>query len=83
MERILTSGGDSTCLEGLDVLASLVQKAGNRVTIVPGGGITERNIQRILGFTSPYHPAMCFVRCVRVRACAVCAVCVSCAEVVN
>jgi copper homeostasis protein len=63
VERILTSGGESTCLEGLDVLASLVQKAGDRVTIVPGGGITERNIQRILRFTSPYHPSKPCVSC--------------------
>ena len=72
VERILTSGGDATCLEGLDVLASLVQKAGDRVIIVPGGGITERNIQRILGFTPPYHPMQAPVACCVCRACRAC-----------
>jgi copper homeostasis protein len=48
IERILTSGCDSTCLEGLGVLSELVKRAGDRIIIMPGGGITERNIQTIL-----------------------------------
>eukprot|EP01087_Luapelamoeba_hula_P013091 TRINITY_DN3723_c0_g1_i1.p1 TRINITY_DN3723_c0_g1~~TRINITY_DN3723_c0_g1_i1.p1 ORF type:complete len:266 (-),score=66.19 TRINITY_DN3723_c0_g1_i1:80-877(-) len=48
IERILTSGCDSTCLEGLDTLKTLIQVAKDRVIVVPGGGITERNVHRIV-----------------------------------
>ena len=47
-DRILTSGCDSTALEGLPVIKQLMDQAGGRITIVPGGGITERNLERIL-----------------------------------
>ncbi|XP_065183813.1 copper homeostasis protein cutC homolog [Sycon ciliatum] len=48
IERVLTSGGESTCLEGLPMLAQLVKQAANRIIVVPGGGITEKNLDRIL-----------------------------------
>ncbi|XP_069139961.1 copper homeostasis protein cutC homolog [Argopecten irradians] len=47
-DRILTSGGQSTALEGLPALSSLVQQAKDRVVIMPGGGITDNNIARII-----------------------------------
>ena len=47
-DRILTSGCDSTALEGLPVIKQLMDQAGGRITVVPGGGITERNLERIL-----------------------------------
>ncbi|XP_065641227.1 copper homeostasis protein cutC homolog [Hydra vulgaris] len=46
-DRILTSGRENSCLEGLPMLASLVEKAGDRIIIMPGGGITEKNFLRI------------------------------------
>ena len=46
--RVLTSGQDSTALEGLPVIKTLVEQAGSRIIVVPGGGITERNLERIL-----------------------------------
>ena len=46
--RLLTSGCDSSALEGVPVIKQLVQQADGRITIVPGGGITERNLERIL-----------------------------------
>lgn len=48
VERILTSGQESTALEGLPLLGELVERARGRTTIVAGGGITERNLERIL-----------------------------------
>ena len=48
VDRVLTSGQDSTALEGLPLLASLVKQAKDEIIVVPGGGITERNLQRIL-----------------------------------
>ncbi len=47
-ERVLTSGQEKSVLEGLDLLVELVQQAGDRIRVVPGGGITERNLPRIL-----------------------------------
>jgi len=47
-DRILTSGQESSCLEGLDLLSELVRRAGDRIIIMPGGGITERNIKKIM-----------------------------------
>jgi copper homeostasis protein len=48
IDRILTSGQEASALEGLDLLAELVRAAGNRVIIMPGGGINERNVAKIL-----------------------------------
>lgn len=48
VDRILTSGQEPSVLEGLDLITHLVQKAGDRIIIMPGGGITERNIAKII-----------------------------------
>jgi copper homeostasis protein len=48
VDRILTSGQEISALEGLDLIAELVRRAGDRIAIMPGGGITERNIQKIV-----------------------------------
>jgi len=48
VDRILTSGGESSALEGLEVLENLVKQANNRIQILPGGGITRRNLRRII-----------------------------------
>lgn len=48
VDRILTSGHDSSALEGLPVLKKLVELGQGRIIVVPGGGITERNLTRIL-----------------------------------
>lgn len=47
-ERILTSGQEATAQEGLDLLRSLIQKADGRIIIMPGSGINESNIGKIL-----------------------------------
>ncbi|CAG8643971.1 5091_t:CDS:10 [Dentiscutata erythropus] len=51
IQRILTSGCDSTVLEGLETIVELVKQAEDRIIIVPGGGIRESNISRILAAT--------------------------------
>jgi len=48
IDRILTSGQESSVLEGLDLITRLVHAAGDRIIIMPGGGITERNFSRIV-----------------------------------
>ncbi len=45
--RILTSGGAKSALEGAAILAELIAAAGNRITIVPGAGISASNIARV------------------------------------
>ena len=43
VDRILTSGGEPTVMEGIVNLEKLVQAAGDRIIIMPGCGITESN----------------------------------------
>ena len=45
--RILTSGCRPTALEGAGLLAKLVEKAGDRLIIMPGCGVKESNIAEI------------------------------------
>jgi copper homeostasis protein len=51
VERILTSGQERTVLEGAELIAALVRRSRGRITVVPGGGITERNFARIRRLT--------------------------------
>ena len=45
--RILTSGCRPAALEGADLLSQLVEKAGERIIIMPGCGVRENNIAEI------------------------------------
>lgn len=47
VDRVLTSGQEATVPEGMDLLADLVRIAGNRIIVMPGCGITERNFKKI------------------------------------
>lgn len=47
-DRILTSGLQSSALEGLPNLKDMIKNVGDRITIVPAGGINEQNLSRIL-----------------------------------
>ncbi len=51
VERLLTSGQEASALEGAELIAELVERAGDRLTVMPGVGITSRNMQRILAET--------------------------------
>lgn len=51
-ERILTSGGKSTALEGSRFIGELVKKAAGRISIMPGSGITEINVADLIIFTN-------------------------------
>ena len=50
-ERILTSGGKSTAIEGSRIIAELVETAGGRITIMPGSGVNEHNVEDLIRFT--------------------------------
>lgn len=49
--RILTSGCKPTAPEGVSLLAELVEKAGDRIIIMPGCGVKESNIAEIARLT--------------------------------
>ncbi|HET6180458.1 MAG TPA: copper homeostasis protein CutC [Candidatus Sulfotelmatobacter sp.] len=47
-DRILTSGGEQTCLQAVDTIARLVKAARGRITILAGGGITHNDAAAII-----------------------------------
>lgn len=51
-ERILTSGGKPTALEGAETIAKMVARARGRVVILPGAGISGANLQEAARRTS-------------------------------
>jgi copper homeostasis protein len=53
VDRILTSGQDMSALEGLPLIVELVRRAGEGIAIMPGGGITNRNVERIVAAAHP------------------------------
>ncbi len=53
VERILTSGQEATVLEGLPLIVELIKRAGARIIVMPGGGITKRNVERIVSAAKP------------------------------
>jgi copper homeostasis protein len=48
LDRVLTSGQENSVLEGLDLITELVRRANNRIIVMPGGGITVRNVKKIV-----------------------------------
>ncbi|MGH0053679.1 MAG: copper homeostasis protein CutC [Sphaerochaetaceae bacterium] len=60
IDRVLTSGLEETVTEGLENLKNLIAQARERIIVMPGCGITERNFTRIqetLG-AKEYHVAL-------------------------
>ena len=53
VERVLTSGQEASALEGLPLIAELVRRAASRIIVMPGGGITSRNVERIVAAAKP------------------------------
>lgn len=50
-ERILTSGGKSTAIEGSPMIAHLISKAAGRISIMPGAGINQHNVVDLVHYT--------------------------------
>jgi copper homeostasis protein len=48
VDRLLTSGAAPSALDGSGLLASLVRRSGGRVTVLPGGGVTEETAPDII-----------------------------------
>jgi len=49
VERVLTSGLAPTALEGMPLIARLVQRASGRIGILPGCGIDDTNVRDLVG----------------------------------
>jgi copper homeostasis protein len=47
-ERILTSGGKTSAIEGTPIIAQLIEKANGRIGIMPGAGITPENVSELI-----------------------------------
>src|SRR5688572_18106993 len=50
-DRILTSGHQAKAIQGVSLLAQLVEKAAGRITIMPGSGVNESNVEEIAAKT--------------------------------
>lgn len=48
VDRVLTSGGASTALEGADQLARLIEQANGQICVVAGGSITAANAAEVV-----------------------------------
>ena len=52
VNRVLTSGGAPTALEGAKQIAELVRKGGSRLTVIAGGGIRDHNVADLIATSS-------------------------------
>ena len=50
-DRLLTSGGEQSCLQGIDMISQLVQAGGRRIAIMAGGSIGPENVATIVDRT--------------------------------
>jgi len=50
-ERILTSGGKTTAMEGANTINHLVEQAAGRIIIMAGSGVSENNAADLVHFT--------------------------------
>lgn len=48
VDRVLTSGGAATALEGAALIRSMVERAGRDLVVMAGGGIRARNVQDVV-----------------------------------
>lgn len=51
VERVLTSGGASNAFDGRAVIRQLVAEAGERIVILPGGGVRAHNAAQLVAET--------------------------------
>lgn len=51
VQRVLTSGGAATAVDGVKTLAKLVRQAGSRIVVMAGGGIREENVRTVVSMS--------------------------------
>ena len=54
-KAVLTSGGKSSAMEGKENLRNLIEKYGNQIEILIGGGVRSGNISELKNFTKGTH----------------------------
>ncbi len=47
-KRVLTSGQQASVLQGTTLIKQLIEKAGSRIAILPGAGITSENVLKLI-----------------------------------
>lgn len=60
-DRVLTSGGERTAVEGVDRLRRLINLAGDRITVMPGSGISAESVAQLQGLDLREVHASCSV----------------------
>lgn len=53
--RLLTSGQAPTAAEGRELIRQLVERAGDRLVVMPGSGVSPQNAADILGYTGAHE----------------------------
>ena len=48
VDRVLTSGGQATALEGIETLAALVERAKGRLILMAGGRLDAHSVPRVI-----------------------------------
>ena len=58
--RVLTSGQKEKAVQGEKLISELIQYAGNKISVMPGSGINEKNIERLVKRTGAreYHVSL-------------------------
>jgi copper homeostasis protein len=51
VDRMLTSGGEPTSLQGQEIIAQLVHKSHGRIVVMPGSGIKPENARSLVDRT--------------------------------
>jgi len=51
VQRVLTSGGSATALEGANTIAQMVDQARGRIIVMAAGGIRESNVREVIART--------------------------------
>jgi len=55
IKRILTSGGKSTALEGLDIIRRMITKAEGKITMLVAGKVLDSNVEKIQNLTGTFE----------------------------
>jgi copper homeostasis protein len=53
VDRVLTSGQEASVIEGAALIAGLMGRARERIVVMPGGGVTARNVRRVVEALKP------------------------------
>lgn len=53
--RILTSGHQTTAIEGKELIRKLIQQSAGRIIILPGSGVNEKNVDSLIKATGAFE----------------------------